>query len=55
MGFLRRNSNGTTGYHILQTDAAEDSDEETDKKPQANTEKAVTIGKQNTEESFMPI
>ena len=35
MGFLRRNSNGTTGYHFLKN--GDDNDDETNEKP-------VTIG-----------
>ena len=38
MGFLRRNSNGTTGIHLIQN---ESDDEETD---MSHYEKPVTIG-----------
>lgn len=46
IGFLRRNSNGTTGYHIIDNSAALTckSDEDPDENTTAEVEKSVTIG-----------
>ncbi len=47
MGFLRRNSNGTLGYHIIQNTSSrddEEADEDDEKVEVGMAEKAVTIG-----------
>lgn len=52
MGFLRRNSNGTTGYHIIEKRDYEDEDSDTDKVEDKDTEVEVDATKVKAEEEI---
>lgn len=49
MGFLRRNSNGTTGYHIIEKRDYENEDSETDEAEVKDTEVKVDATKVKAE------